>query len=193
MKFLRNQKGFSLVELMIVVAIIGILSAVAIPNFKKYQAKSKTSEAKLQLAGAFTAEQSFFADEDAYHTCLAQMGYEAYRVPTPSASASAYPEGSKSYYTIGFSKPVEDYNGVTVNNVCATAGGNGLGYGISYWPGIKGAGGDMTGRDPSELPSVATPTTFVIHALGNVANEVGKIDSWQMDQDKSLSHTAIGY
>ena len=44
-----NDTGMSLVELMIVVAIIGILSSVAIPNFKKYQAKSKTSEAKLQL------------------------------------------------------------------------------------------------------------------------------------------------
>jgi type IV pilus assembly protein PilA len=44
---------------MIVVAIIGILSAVAIPNFKKYQAKSRSSEAKIQLAAAYTAEAVF--------------------------------------------------------------------------------------------------------------------------------------
>ena len=49
LKPLGRQSGFTLVELMVVVAIIGLLSAVAIPNFKKYQAKSKISEAKLQL------------------------------------------------------------------------------------------------------------------------------------------------
>ncbi len=45
----KSENGFTLVELMVVVAIIGLLSAVAIPNFQKYQARSKTSEAKLQF------------------------------------------------------------------------------------------------------------------------------------------------
>ncbi len=65
-----GQKGFTLVELMIVVAIIGILSAVAVPNFKRYQAKSKTSEAKIQLAAAYTAEQSFYGDFGIFGNCL---------------------------------------------------------------------------------------------------------------------------
>lgn len=75
-KLLKEQSGFTLVELMIVVAIIGVLSAVAVPNFKKYQAKAKTSEAKVQLAAAYTAQQAFFGDFGIYHTCLAYMGYE---------------------------------------------------------------------------------------------------------------------
>jgi type IV pilus assembly protein PilA len=74
-KTLRRQEGFTLVELMVVVAIIGLLSAVAIPNFQKYQARSKTAEAKLQLAAIYTAEASFFADYNIYHTCLNYMGY----------------------------------------------------------------------------------------------------------------------
>ena len=73
---LKDQSGFTLVELMIVVAIIGVLSAVAVPNFKKYQAKAKTSEAKVQLAAAYTALQAFYGDFGAYGTCLAYMGFD---------------------------------------------------------------------------------------------------------------------
>jgi len=59
----RNQKGFTLIELMIVVAIIGILAAIAIPNFLKYQAKSRQAEAKINLGGIFVAETSFFGEQ----------------------------------------------------------------------------------------------------------------------------------
>lgn len=86
-----GQDGFTLVELMIVVAIIGILSAVAVPNFRKYQAKSRSSEAKVQLAAAYTAEQAFFGDFNIYHTCLSYMGYD----PDP--------EVAQRFYSVGFS------------------------------------------------------------------------------------------
>ena len=89
-KMFKNEKGFTLVELMIVVAIIGVLSAVAVPNFKKYQARAKTSEAKVQLAAVYTAEQAFFGDYGIYHTCLYYMGYN------PVAEAPSR------YYAIGF-------------------------------------------------------------------------------------------
>jgi type IV pilus assembly protein PilA len=73
---LRRQDGFTLVELMVVVAIIGLLSAVAIPNFRKYQSKSRISEAKLQLSAIYTAEASFFSDFNIYHNCLTYMGFD---------------------------------------------------------------------------------------------------------------------
>lgn len=73
---LKRQDGFTLVELMVVVAIIGLLSAVAIPNFKKYQAKAKISEAKLQLSAIYTAEAAFFSDFNMYASCLRYMGYD---------------------------------------------------------------------------------------------------------------------
>jgi type IV pilus assembly protein PilA len=63
---ITGQKGFTLIELMIVVAIIGILAAIAIPNFLQYQMKAKTSEAKQNLGGIKTSEVAFFAEQGFY-------------------------------------------------------------------------------------------------------------------------------
>ena len=63
---MRSKKGFTLIELMIVVAIIGILAAIAIPNFLRFQAKSKQSEAKTNLGGIFTAQTSWFAENNVF-------------------------------------------------------------------------------------------------------------------------------
>ena len=66
LKKLQSKKGFTLIELMIVVAIIGILAAIAIPNFLRFQAKSKQSEAKTNLGGIFTAEVAYLAENNGF-------------------------------------------------------------------------------------------------------------------------------
>ena len=63
---IRNRKGFTLVELMIVVAIIGILAAIAIPNFLQFRLKAKTSEAKSNLGAIRSTEVAYFAEWDFY-------------------------------------------------------------------------------------------------------------------------------
>ena len=61
-KFHNRKGGFTLIELMIVVAIIGILAAIAIPNFLRFQLKAKTSEGKTNIAAIRTAEQSYYSE-----------------------------------------------------------------------------------------------------------------------------------
>src|SRR5687767_4746204 len=60
---MKTQKGFTLIELMIVVAIIGILAAIAIPAYQDYIARSQASEAVQLLGGAKTAMAEFYADK----------------------------------------------------------------------------------------------------------------------------------
>lgn len=71
----NNIKGFSLVELMVVVAIIGVLASIGLPQYKKYRAKAFESEAKSHLATIYTAETSFFVEYSEYHHSLKVIGY----------------------------------------------------------------------------------------------------------------------
>ena len=59
----KGSKGFTLIELMIVVAILGILAAVAIPAFVKYMRRAKTSEAENNLAYMFRAATTYYTSE----------------------------------------------------------------------------------------------------------------------------------
>jgi type IV pilus assembly protein PilA len=74
-KMLKNKKGFTLIELMIVVAIIGILAAIAIPNFMNYQCKAKQSEAKSSLGNIRTMQEAYRAEYDTYGAGLGPIGF----------------------------------------------------------------------------------------------------------------------
>lgn len=72
---LRDARGFSLVELMVVVAIIGILAAIAVPNFQRFTQKSKQSEAKSALSAVYSAMRAFQTEWGSYFTDFRNIGY----------------------------------------------------------------------------------------------------------------------
>ena len=63
---MRREKGFSLVEVMIVVVIIGILAAVAIPNYNDYLMRSKVPEATSRLSDLRVRMEQYFQDNRTY-------------------------------------------------------------------------------------------------------------------------------
>jgi prepilin-type N-terminal cleavage/methylation domain-containing protein len=70
-----NNRGFSLIELMVVVGIIAILVAVVTPVYSSFSFKSRQVEAKASLAGLFSSQKTFFMQYGAYHTSFQALGF----------------------------------------------------------------------------------------------------------------------
>jgi len=182
MRTWKTEEGFTLVELMVVVAIVGILSAVAIPNFKKYQAKAKTSEARLQLASIYSAETSLQSDYDAFGTCLEEAGYI---FPT-----------ANNYYAVGFAAANSTANQIIIDNggVCPS---------VTFSGGATKRAYGATPATKANLTSVITTAVipnegdqFIAGAIGNISPDVSVAanwDQWTVTENKVLSHTRIGY
>ena len=73
MRALNKKEGFTLVELLIVVAIIGILAAIAIPQFAAYREKAYCSAIKSDLANLAISEEAYFTDYDLYTTSITNL------------------------------------------------------------------------------------------------------------------------
>ena len=72
---LRNTKGFTLIELLIVVVIIGILAAIAIPQFAETKGRAFDATSKSDVRNAQAAMESYFVDELAYNSAALSSGY----------------------------------------------------------------------------------------------------------------------
>jgi len=94
----KAETGFTLVELMIVVGIIGLLSAIAVPNFISYQARSRRSEAYVNLAAiariqsTYHAEQGEFFEAGSWPNFVPYGGLSARKMEWDAASELAYAE-----------------------------------------------------------------------------------------------------
>jgi type IV pilus assembly protein PilA len=69
----KHEKGFTLIELMIVIAIIGILAAIAIPNFISYRMRAFDADAQSAIKNLMTAEETYFADNAIYTDTVSNL------------------------------------------------------------------------------------------------------------------------
>ena len=158
------SRGFSLIELMIVVAIIGILSSIAIPNFRNFQVKSRRAEAATNLKSLTTANAAYYAENEGYTSSLDRIGWQ--------------PEG-KPRYTYGWRLPNGGHGGAC-NQYCNT--------GIMALTGLNGTYSDelMYLNDGATIPGGVTNAFFwstlttvpvyqanSVVAVGNIDNDDG--------------------
>ena len=73
---LRNQMGFTLTEMMIVIVIIGILAAIAIPRFRSVTTRAKVVEFKPLLEQLYSLEENYYSESDAFSSDLGLIGFD---------------------------------------------------------------------------------------------------------------------
>ena len=106
MNKMKNQKGFTLIELMIVIAIIGILAAIAIPQFSAYRKRSYNAAAQSDLRNAATAQEAYYVDAARYTGTVANLIgtyglYTSDKVIFYSAAGDVTSYIMRSYHTSG--------------------------------------------------------------------------------------------
>lgn len=171
-----GQEGFTLVELMVVVAIIALLAATALPQFRKYQAKSRVSEAKLALASIYTAEESYIGEFSNYASCLAYMGY----VPTG--------DSADRYFTVGFSAHETSHFGVMggCTGTYVTASYLGIKMGIAIGTNLVG---NIVAADNLSYTASAVGLVDKDFAVAHTLTA----SVWTINEDKQLTEINEGY
>lgn len=174
--FVKNNKGFSLIELMVVVAIIAILSTIAIPSYQNFQAKARQKEGFGLLSGYFTAQQASRAEFGVFPGNFLESGFQ--------------PAGTLHYRVVaadnaGFVPP---YGTRATAGECISTGAACTGI-----PALEAGNPFVTWLEaPAPYNPVATTgasacdnISFLVHAAGIVSTS-GGTDEYSMNEDKAL-------
>jgi type IV pilus assembly protein PilA len=142
---MKKQQGFTLIELMIVVAIIGILAAIALPAYQDYTNRAKVSEGISLASGAKTAVSEYFASEGGWPQNNISAG-----LPTAASVAGE----SVSSVTVGIAGSASGSIRVLYKTLTTAGGASGA---ISLTP-VNG-GGSITWACGTNMPTAIVPAT----------------------------------
>ncbi len=194
---MKNNKGFTLIELMVVVGIIGIITGIAVPSFQRFTAKAKQANAKTELSAIYGMEKAFFTEFGSYHPNLTVIGYAPDGVPLTvegCLDGGAVPDWPVRYYRTGFTGvaqlavpglganvtdlPCDDSPFAVEIPSKAAATDAALNNGVGA---IVGAA----------IPPAPAAPTFIAGASGRIGGQ--RDDRWTINNNKNLVNSQIGY
>jgi len=147
---MKRRRGFTLIEMMIVVAIIALLATIAIPNYISFQLRAKTSEAKSNLGAIRTCEEAYRAENDEYLACTANPTAD------PTKDKAAWESDIAGWADIGFEPKGDVYFqydvtvGATGDTFLATATGDLDNDGTDFSVYTLDQDGDLNSTNPLE-------------------------------------------
>ncbi len=176
---LSNNKGFSLIELMVVVAIIAILSTIAIPSYQVFQAKARQKEGFALLGGYFQAAQAARTEYNFFPGNFVATGFAP--VGTLNYHLAAADSGTPLPFGQNQDAACLDTQNATVCD-CGGACAN-----FKEWIAAPdGAVGTIgPAMPPTAAPAVA-PNTFLVAAAAFISTKAALADEYTMNEQKAL-------